>query len=148
MAFTQNQLNNVLLQAGGAIATTVTLLSAVSFIPIDQVKNFIDALHEFNAAVLTGYAAVLKMWVIIGPAAILMLAKFGFRSETAKSLMARAFKIATTAGDGTAKEAKEEIMKTAASPELGTIGILNPTMAAANTPDNVVATKAELPKAA
>lgn len=83
----QNQLKIGLRYAGTSVATGATFLAAFSLITPDQAKDLVAQIHVFNDSIFTAYGALLKMWVILGPAAALALGYFGVKSGSVKSLI-------------------------------------------------------------
>ncbi len=132
--------------AGNAAATLFTVLGALSVIPQDKVADLVSALHQFNDSIVTAYGALLKMWVILGPVAIVLLAKMGISSSTVAAMLER-IKIIAAADTPEAKAAKVALVSAAADPKLGTVAVINPALAPVpSTPANVVASMADLPK--
>lgn len=83
----QNQFKIGLRYAGTSAATGATILAAFALITPDQAKDLVAQIHVFNDSVFTAYGALLKMWVILGPAAALALGYFGIKSGSVKGLI-------------------------------------------------------------
>lgn len=92
---TKNQVN-IGLRYLGTIATTLfTVLGAATLITPEQAQQLTVALHELNQSILTGYGALLKMWVILGPVGAAVLTTLGIKSGGFKALGAKLLKMAT-----------------------------------------------------
>jgi hypothetical protein len=135
-----NKLNSALRYGGTVAGTGFTLLAVMSLLSADQVAELKTQIEVLNNSILTAYGAVVKMWVILGPIAVMWLAKMGYDSSTIKAMAGKLLKIAANRVDPSSTDAKIAIVSAAASPSIGTLAVINPTMAAhPETPTNVVA---------
>jgi hypothetical protein len=143
-----NKLASALRYGSTAAGTGFTLLAVVSLLSPDQVVALKANVETLKTSILTGYGALLNMWVILGPLAIGVAAKLGWNSSSVQALSKKLLAIAGNAADPTAaKEAKVAIVNAAASPAVGSAGVVNKALAAdPATAPNVVASPAELPK--
>lgn len=83
---TKNQINVVLRVVGTSAGTLFTLLGAIQFLSPEQVAQLATASHDLSDSIITGYGALLKMWVILGPLALGGLGVAGFKSGSIKAL--------------------------------------------------------------
>lgn len=145
----QNQVNIALRYAGTSLGTLFTLLGAVQFISPEQVAQLASASHDLSASIITGYGALLKMWVILGPLAVGGLTALGIKSGAAKAMGAKLLDMATAVKNSAdtpaearlaianAADAKQVLIAaTIALPEVKTIVTDSATAAAA--PSNSV----------
>lgn len=134
----QNKLASAYRYAGTTGATALTVLGALSFLDAQQIAEIKAQVDIFNQSVVTAYGALTKMWLILGPIAILVAGKIGWNSSSVQSLAAKLLGIAKNDD-----KAKEVLVTAAASPDIGTQAIVNPALAASPaTPGNVVASAA------
>lgn len=142
----QNKLNTAYRYAGTTGGTLLTVLGAFAFLSPEQIVEVKAQIDVLNTSLLTAYGALTKMWIILGPIGIAVLAKMGWNSSGIQALGEKLFSIAKHDD-----KAKEVLVTAAAAPEMGTTAIVNPTMAASPaTPSNVVvsaAVAAQLPPA-
>jgi len=139
MAITQTQVNTTLRYVGSNLVTLVTVLGTLSIVPKDQVQILIDNLHTLNDSLVTAYGALTKIWVIVGPIALIWLAKIGVSSSSVQGLV-KSLMTQATSNTASAIEAKVAIVNAAANPAIGTKAIVNPELGEmAATADNVVA---------
>lgn len=92
---TKNQINIGLRYLGTAGGTLFTVMGALALITPDQAQQLATALHELNQSILTGYGALVKMWVILGPVGIGIFTTLGIKSGGFKALGAKLLKMAT-----------------------------------------------------
>lgn len=138
-----NKLSSLTRYAGTAGATTLTILGALSFLDAQQIAEIKAQVDILNQSVVTAYGALTKMWLILGPVAIGVAAKLGWNSSGVQALAAKLLGIAKNDADPKAQEAKEALVTAAASREIGTQAIINPTLAPSPaTPPNVVVSAA------
>lgn len=90
----QNKLNAALRYAGTSAATMFTIFGVLQFVTPDQVAQLTQAVHEFNQSILSAYGALTKMWVILGPAALLILGRIGVKSSSVQALGAKLLSMA------------------------------------------------------
>lgn len=130
----QNKLSAAYRYAGTAGGTMLTVLGMMSFLDAGQIADIKAQVDIFNQSMVTAYGALTKMWLILGPAAVLVFAKMGWNSSSIQALGNKLFNIAKVDD-----KAKEVLVTAAAAPEIGTQAIINPTLAASPaTPGNVV----------
>lgn len=107
----QNKLNAGLRYAGTSAATLFTIFGALQFVTPEQVAQLTAAVHEFNQSIVSAYGALTKMWVIIGPVALVWLGKVGFQSSSVKAMAAKLLTIAANNNDPKATEAQTAIVE-------------------------------------
>lgn len=90
---TQNQLNAGLRYAGTSAGTLFGVLGALSLITPDQAHDLAAQVQILNQSILTAYGALLKMWVILGPVAVIVAGYFGVKSASVQALGAKLLKI-------------------------------------------------------
>lgn len=90
----QNKLNVALRYAGTSAATMFTIFGVLQFVTPDQVAQLTQAVHEFNDSILSAYGALTKMWVILGPAALVVLGRVGVKSSSVQALGAKLLSMA------------------------------------------------------
>jgi hypothetical protein len=111
----QNKLNAGLRYAGTAAGTLFTLFGAMQFVTPEQVAQLTSAVHDFNNSMISAYGALTKMWIILGPAMVIILAKFGIQSSSVKAIGDKLLRIATgPASPGAVEAQKAAINVTAA----------------------------------
>jgi hypothetical protein len=111
----QNKLNAGLRYAGTAFGTLGFIFGAMQFVTPEQVAQLTAAVHDFNNSMISAYGALTKMWIIIGPAMVITLAKFGIDSSTVKAIGDKLLRIATgPASPGAVEAQKAAINVTAA----------------------------------
>lgn len=92
---TKNQVNIGLRYLGTVGSTLFGVMGALALITPEQAQQLAAALHELSNSILTGYGALLKMWVILGPAGAIALTTLGIKSGGFKALGAKLLKMAT-----------------------------------------------------
>lgn len=107
----QNKLNAALRYAGTSAGTLFTVFGVLQFVTPEQVAQLTVAVHDFNQSILSAYGALTKMWVILGPAAVIMLGRAGFKSSSVKGIAAKLLSIAANAADPKATEAQQAIVE-------------------------------------
>jgi hypothetical protein len=143
-----NKLNAGLRYGATVGGTAFALMGVVSLLSPDQVAELKTQLEIFNQSVFSAYGALTKMWVILGPVAIAFCVKLGISSSTVKGLAGKLLRIAANAADPKATEAKVAIVNAAASPTIGSQGVVNPELAKLpETSANVVSSAAAVPPA-
>ena len=141
-----NKLNSALRYGGTAAGTVFTLMAVVSLLSPDQVVALKANVETLKTSIVSGYGALVNMWIILGPVAIGVAAKIGWNSSSVQAMAGKLLKIAATASDPASKQAKVEIVNAAASPAVGSTGVVNKALASdPATLPNVVASPAELP---
>lgn len=143
-----NKLNAALRYGGTTAGTAFTMMAVLSLLSPDQVVALKANVETLKTSILTGYGALLNMWAILGPVAVMILAKAGYSSSSVQAMAGKLLKIAANAADPASKQAKVVIVNAAASPAVGSTGVVNKVLASdPATAPNVVASPAELPKA-
>lgn len=128
-------------------ATALTVLSALQLLSPEHLADLKTQADIFNHSIYSAYGALTHMWLIVGPVMVGIAVKMGWNSSSVKALGDKLFGIAANAKDPASTEAKVVIVTAAASPAIGSQGVVNPEMAAnPATPGNVVATASQLPK--
>lgn len=128
------------------VATAFTIMAGMSIISPDQLIHLKSDLEVLKTSFVTGYGALLDMWAILGPVAIGIAVKMGWNSSSVKSMGGKLLKIAGNKADPAATEAKVVIVNAAASPTIGSQGVVNKEMAAnPATSANVVASAGDVP---
>jgi hypothetical protein len=126
--------------ASGALTIFMTL---GSFDP-DQQQKILASIHTMYTSLHDFIGAASNLWYIIFPVIAIWLAKIGVSSSGFGSMMDRIFQ-AAQAGD---RQARLTILNAAASPSLGTQGIVNKSLAPdPSTAANIVASAQEVPHA-
>lgn len=92
----QNKLNAALRYAGTSAATMFTIFGVLQFVTPDQVAQLTQAVHEFNQSILSAYGALTKMWVILGPAALVVLGRIGVKSSSVQAIGAKLLRMAAS----------------------------------------------------
>lgn len=142
-----NKLNAALRYGGTTAGTVFTLMGVLSLLTPDQVVALKANVETLKQSIVTGYGALMNMWVILGPLLILWLGKMGWNSSTVQALAGKLLKIAANTADPASQKAKVEIVNAAVSPAIGSTGVVNKLLAAdPATSAKVVASPAELPK--
>lgn len=143
-----NKLNSALRYGGTAAGTAFTLMAVVSLLSPDQVVQLKANVETLKTSIITGYGALVNMWIILGPVAIGVAAKLGWNSSGVQAMVRKSLSIAANTDDPKSMQAKVELVNAAASKSIGSEGVVNPTLAAdPNTATNVVAASADIPKA-
>ena len=107
---TQNQLNAALRYAGTATGTVFTLMAAMSLLSQDQVVALKANVETLKTSIVTGYGALMNMWIVLGPVAIAMLAKMGWDSSSIQAMGAKLLHIATSHSSPESGEAQTTIV--------------------------------------
>lgn len=140
-----NKLNSALRYGGTAAGTAFTFMAVISLLTPDQVVQLKANVETLKTSILTGYGALVNMWVILGPVAIGVAAKLGWNSSGVQAMAKKLLSIASNDQDPKSMQAKVEIVNAAASPEIGTTAVVNTTLAAdPNTVSNVVASPSQV----
>lgn len=101
-----NQVNTALRYAGSSLATAFTVMGALAIIPDESAKELIHQLHVLGDSLSTAYGALTKMWVILGPIALVWLGRMGVQSSSVKGLIGRLTTIAQGSNPATASQAQ------------------------------------------
>jgi uncharacterized protein YjeT (DUF2065 family) len=107
----KNQIKISLRYLGTAGGTAATILGAISLITPDQAKDLVQQIHILSESALTMYGALLKMWVILGPAGVIVLGYFGVKSGSIKAMATKLLGIATNEASPQASEAQKAIVQ-------------------------------------
>lgn len=130
----QNKMSAAKRYAGTAGATLLTVLGALSFLTPEQIAEVKTQVDVLNQSMITAYGALTKMWIILGPVGVAVAAKLGWNSSGVQALAGKLLDIAKNDD-----KAKEVLVTAAASPDIGTQAIINPSLAPSPaTPSNVV----------
>lgn len=129
--------------AGGAL----TIAGVLQLLTPEQIVELKAQADILNQSIMTGYGALTKMWIIIGPVMIGMAARLGWQSSSIKALAGKLLGIATNDADAKgATVAKVALVNAAASPDIGSQGVVNQQLAAnPATAGNVVAAPEFIP---
>lgn len=143
-----NKLSSALRYGSASAGMAFTLLAVLSLLSPDQVVTLKANVETLKTSIITGYGALVNMWIILGPVAIGVAAKLGWNSSSVKALAGKLLTIATNKSDPkSATEAKVVLVNAAASKDIGSQGVVNPDLASnPATSGNVVASAAGLPK--
>lgn len=134
-----NQLNAALRYIGTSLGTLFTIFGGMQFVTPDQVVQLLGAVHDFNESVLSAYGALTKMWIILGPVGVVILARIGVKSSSVQAMSQKLLSVAT----GGSKDAKNTLIAaTIALPQVQTIVTDEETALASPSP-SVVSKKAE-----
>jgi hypothetical protein len=126
--------------ATGGLAVFV----ALGTLSPEQQTQILSSAHTMYQATHDFVGAFANIWYIVFPIAAVYLGKMGVNSSGFGTMMDKIF-AAAKAGN---VDAKVAIVNAAASPEIGSQGVVNPGIASnPATAENVVSTPAQLPKA-
>src|SRR5258706_13271169 len=106
-----DQFNVALRYIGTSLGTLFTIFGAMQFVTSDQVAQLTVAIHDFNESVLSAYGALTKMWIILGPAGVVILARLGVKSSSVQAIGQKLLSIATSPASPTAAEAQKVIVQ-------------------------------------
>jgi hypothetical protein len=87
------QLNSALRTGAASAGTLFGLLGALSLITPDQAKDLAEQVQILNQSIFTAYGALLHMWVILGPVALIVAGYFGVKSTSVQALGAKLLKM-------------------------------------------------------
>ncbi len=142
-----NKLNAALRYGGTTAGTAFTIMAVISLLTPEQVVTLKANIETLKQSILTGYGALVNMWAILGPVAVMMLAKAGYSSSSVQAMAGKLLRIAANAADPASNKAKVEIVNAAASPAVGSTAVINKLLAAdPATSAKVVSSPAEVPK--
>lgn len=129
--------------AGG---TALTIMAVLQLLSPEQVTEIKAQAEILNQSIITGYGALTKMWIIAGPVAVGFAVKMGWNSSSVQALAGKLLGIAKNDQDPKATEAKVALVNAAASPDIGSQGVVNKELAANPlTAGNVVAAPTMMP---
>jgi hypothetical protein len=142
-----NKLSAALRYGATTAGTGFTLLAVLSLLTPEQVVALKANVETLKTSILTGYGALVNMWAILGPVAIGVAVKMGWSSSSVQAMAGKLLKIAGNQADpDKATEAKVAIVNAAASPAVGSQGVVNKELAAnPATSENVVASASDVP---
>lgn len=141
---TSNKINVALRYLGSNATGGLAVFVALGTLDPAQQTEILSSAHTMYVATHDFIGAAANIWYIVFPIAALWLGKMGVNSAGFGNMMDKLF-AAAKAGN---VDAKVAIVTAAASPDIGSKGVVNATMAAnPATPSNVVANPADLPKA-
>jgi hypothetical protein len=144
-----NKLNSALRYGGTGAGMLFTMMAVFSLLSPDQVVALKANVETLKTSIVTGYGALVNMWIILGPVAIGVAAKLGWNSSSAQAMARKLLSIASNDQDPKSMQAKVELVNAAASKSIGSEGVINPALAAdPNTVSNVVAAPADIKSAA
>lgn len=113
-----DQLNVALRYIGTSLGTLFTIFGAMQFVTPDQVSQLTVAVHDFNQSILSAYGALTKMWIILGPVGVIILARLGVKSSSVQAMGQKLLSIAI----GGSKDAQNTLVAaTIALPQVQTI---------------------------
>lgn len=121
-----NSLKTYLRYGGSSVITVFTVFAFISSIPPEKAQEFVAALHGFNDSILTAYGYLTKMALILGPASLGLLAKFGVDSGTVVNVIKRVLQIAQSGDTPVAADAQKKLID-------ATTAVLNSPTPATNT---------------
>lgn len=140
---TRNKVNTALRYLGSNATGGLAVFVALGTLTPDQQAQILSSAHTIYQSTHDLIGAFANIWYIVFPIAAVYLGKMGVNSSGFGSMMDKIFN-AAKAGD---VEAKVAIVNAAASPAIGSQGVVNPEMAAnPATAPNVVAAPALVPK--
>jgi hypothetical protein len=96
---------------GTSAATAFTIMGALSIVTPDQAQQLVAALHQLNDSIVSGYGALTKMWVILGPVAGVWLTRVGISSGTVQGLIANLLQKAQASPSPEAAAAQKAIVQ-------------------------------------
>jgi hypothetical protein len=134
----------VLTGVSSHVITAATTIAALGLVNPEDVKTFIEAIHQFNDGLAQTVGALGKMWIVIGPLAAWFVARLGITNPTVQNLLATLTKMATSGTN--AEQTQKQADIASATAELPKVtGVVAPELAAVpSTPGNVVSTPAAL----
>lgn len=131
--------------AGVFSAGSMAVFIALGTFPPEQQTEILKSAHTMYQATHDFVGAAANIYYLVFPALAVYLTKLGINSSGFSVMMDKIF----TAAKAGNVEAKVAIVNAAASPDIGSAGVVNPELAAnPATPGNVVARASDLPKAA
>lgn len=138
----KNQLNAGLRYAGTVGSTALMFAGMMALLSPDQIATVKAQIDVLNQSIITGYGALTKMWVILGPVAFSILGYFGVKSSSVKAIASKLLRIAANVADPSSTEAKVAIVNAAANKDVagaGAVVVVSPALAAnPATANNVV----------
>lgn len=139
---TGNKINAALRYLGSNVSGGLMIFVVLGAMTPEQSASVIANTHKMYSATQDFIGAFANIWYIVFPIASAWLLKMGVNSSGFGAMMDKVF-AAAKAGN---KSAQLQIVNAAASPDLGTKAIINPTLAAEpSTPPTVAASVSDLP---
>jgi hypothetical protein len=130
-----NKANTALRYLGTGVSGGLSVFVALGTLSPEQQTQILSSAHIMYQSTHDFIGAAANLWYIVFPIVAIWLGKLGVNSSGFGAMMDKIF-AAAKAGD---QNAKVTIVSAAASKEIGTVGIVNPALAAdPATPDNVV----------
>lgn len=83
------RVNSALRLAGGYLGTALTVMATLSIIPQEQANELIAQFRILTDSIVAAVGALGKMWVIIFPIAVGILAKFGIQSNSLPAIIGK-----------------------------------------------------------
>jgi hypothetical protein len=140
---TSNKVNTALRYIGSNATGALAVFVALGTLTPEQQTQILSSAHTIYQSTHDLVGAFANIWYIVFPIAAVYLGKMGVNSSGFGAMMDKIF-TAAKAGDESAKVA---IVNAAASPAIGSQGVVNAEMAAnPATAPNVVAAPALVPK--
>lgn len=139
---TSNKISAALRYLGSNATGGLSVFVILGMLSPDQQVEILKSAHQMYDASYAFVGAAANIWYIVFPIAAVWLAKAGINSSGFGVMMDKIFKAAKSGN----VEAKVAIVNAAASPDIGSKGVVNPEMAAnPATAGNVVSTPALVP---
>lgn len=139
---TKHKLNVALRYLGSNATGGLAVFVALGTLSPDQQVTILKSANQMYEASYAFVGAAANIWYIVFPIVGVWLAKLGWNASSVGTMMDNIFAMAKAGNI----DAKVAIVKAAASPDIGTQGLVNPTLAALpSTPGNVVAAPELLP---
>ncbi len=111
----QNKLNAAIRYAGTSAATVFTIFSVLSLISPEQAADLKANMETLKTSIVTGYGALQKMGLILGPVAVFLLGKAGWDSSTVQAISRKLLGIATGPAGASAIEAQTAAIQVTAA---------------------------------
>lgn len=145
MALNIDKLKSAGAEVVKSTASGLAFVVALGGLPKDKADAILLNLQSAADALYQLVGAVSNLWILIVPLVVTVVARMGWTGADAKVLVGRALAQATKPTPD-AEDAKVALVSAAASPEIGSRGVVNARLAAnPATPANVVASATMLP---
>lgn len=140
---TKHKLNVAMRYLGSNATGGLAVFVALGTLTPDQQVTILKSANQMYEATYSFVGAAANIWYIVFPIVALWLARLGINASSVGSMIDNVFKLAK-AGN---VEAKVALVNAAASPAIGSQGVVNPELAAnPATAGNVVSAPALVPK--
>ena len=140
-----NKINTAWRYLGSNVSGGLMIFVVLGAMTPEQSASVLANMHKMYAATQDFVGAFANIWYIVFPIVSAWLLKMGVNSSGFGSMMDKIF-AAAKAGN---RDAQISIVTAAASPDLGTKAIINPSLAPVpSTPSTVVANVSDLPQQA